>query len=93
VKYIAGIRGHNTLKEVRRLLLDAGIMCRCYGHLSQVFLYMADALNLPRAKLEAKLRAEVGGEAAMVEGKRAKEVYFGSHVPPAFTPKLVEEGA
>ena len=64
----------SLLKRARNDLLEAAMMCRPYGKLSQQLLDTADAL--PRGWLEARLVEQVGDD-AMVEGVHVRDVYFG----------------
>jgi hypothetical protein len=67
----------NLLKRARRELHEAGAMCRCYGQLSEQLFDLADrGLMSPKAWLEKRLIEQVG-EDALVEGVRARDVYFG----------------
>jgi hypothetical protein len=61
----------STLKEARRLLLEAAAMSRVYPGLSRQFYDLADALMSPRAELERRLIALVSDE------EWVREVYFG----------------
>ena len=66
------------LKRARRLLHEAGAMCRPYGQLAQDLFDLADrGLMSPRAFLEKRLIEQVGSEDALVEGVPARDVYFG----------------
>jgi len=61
----------STLKEARRLLLEAAAQSRVYPSLSREFYDLADALMRPRAELERRLIALAGDEGWV------REVYFG----------------
>jgi len=61
-----------TLKEARRLLLEAAAMSRGYPNLSRQFYDLADATMSPRAELERRLIALAGDE------QWVREVYFGN---------------
>jgi hypothetical protein len=65
-----------TLKEARRLLLEAAAQSRYYRNISRQLFEIADALMGPRAELERKL-IEAVGEEGMVEGIGVREIYFG----------------
>jgi hypothetical protein len=61
-----------TLKEARRLLLEAGAITRgCYPGVSRGLFDIADGLISPRAYLERQLIALVGDD------EWVREVYFG----------------
>jgi hypothetical protein len=60
-----------TLKEARRLLLEAGALTRCYRGVSAELFEIADSLISPRAFLERKLIEAVGDD------DWVREVYFG----------------
>jgi hypothetical protein len=60
-----------TLKEARRLLLEAAAMSRGYRGVSQELFAIADSLISPRAFLERKLIEAVGDD------EWVREVYFG----------------
>jgi hypothetical protein len=72
------------LKRARRLLHEAGAMCRPYGQLAGDLFDLADrGLMSPRAFLEKRL-IEAVGEDGVVDGVRVRDCYFG---------ELVEEEA
>jgi hypothetical protein len=65
------------LKRARRLLHEAGAMCRPYGQLAQDLFDLADrSLMSPRAFLEKRLIEAVGDD-GVVEGVHVRDVYFG----------------
>jgi hypothetical protein len=62
------------LKRARNDLLEAAMMCRCYGKLSDQLAEIAD--GLPTGWLEKRLIEAVGAD-GQVEGVHVRDVYFG----------------